>query len=182
MSIPVYCATSKLSNFFQTSSSFLPNVTPHTAIAVQFSRDECYIDAVFWTSSWRRSSCHCRWEHTTTKVYIFVLFVEFFCWTRRSHYLLQIAANFLLVSLINECQTKVATYFTQIDCQGNDIVLLSSKIGGTFPPWNLKKAVAINFSGLFFFKIKPYKPWLLGKHGAIWFQREEACNDLDRSC
>ena len=107
---------------------------------------------------------------------------SFFCWTRRSHYLLQIAANFLLVSLINECQTKVATYFTQTDCQGNNIVLLSSKIGGTFPPWNLKKAVAINFSGLFFFKIKPYKPWLLGKHGAIWFQREEACNDLDRSC
>ena len=61
--------------------------------------------------------------------------------------------KFLLVSLINECQTKVATYFTQTDCQGNNIVLLSSKIGGTFPPWNLKKAVAINFSGLFFSKL-----------------------------
>ena len=69
---PVNCQTfSKLHPRFS-------QMLHRTAIAVQFSWDECYIDAVFWTSSWRRSSCHSRWEHTTTKVYIFVLFVEFF--------------------------------------------------------------------------------------------------------
>ena len=181
MSIPVYCATSKLSNFFQTSSSFLPNVTPHTAIAVQFSRVECYIDAVFWTSSWRRSSCHCRWDHTTTKVYIFVLFVEFF--VEHGDHTTFYKLRQISLGLTDQWMSNKSCYIFHSDWLPRQWYSPAVfKNWRNFPSLKLEKSRRHKFLWTFFFKIKPYKPWLLGKHGAIWFQREEACTDLDRSC
>ena len=131
MSIPVYCATSKLSNFFQTSSSFLPNVTPH--------RNSCSVEMnviLMLFFGLLADAVHLAIAGGNTQP---EKFISLFClWSFLLNTEITLpftnCGKFLLVSLINECQTKVATYFTQTDCQGNDIVLLSSKIGGTFPP------------------------------------------------